>query len=103
MNERTKPNGFGIAAAGLITALLIGVVFASAVNAQSDGRNDMLIVYIDGMTEKRANMHNLSELNIPSSIKKSDIVIFDLKKLDGLLEMGGKVPMHIKGLWDNIT
>jgi len=97
MNERTKPNGFGIAAAGLITALLIGVVFASAVNAQSDGRNDMFIVHIDGMTEKRANMHNLSELNIPSSIKKSDIVIFDLKKLDGLLGMGGKVPMHIKG------
>lgn len=93
----TKPKGFGIAAAGLITALLMGVVFASAVNSQSDRRNDVLIVHIGGMTEKRANIYNLSELTIPSSIKKLDIVIFDLKKLDGLLEMGGKVPMHIKG------
>lgn len=81
----------------LAAILLASMMYVPMVSAQNDRTNEMSIVHIDGITEKRTNTYNQSELKIPTSIKKSDIVILNLKKLDGLLKVGAKVPIHIKG------
>lgn len=91
-----KSKGIGISVL-LAASLLIGVIFNPAVNAINDGKNDMSIIHINGMTEIRNNIYNQSELKIPFSIKKSDIIILDLNKLDRHLKTDTKVPIHIKG------
>jgi len=84
----------------LAVMLIVCMAFVPAVSGKNDGKNEsqnLSVVHIEGINDKKTDSYIQSELKIPYSIKKFDIVTLDMKLFDKIVKKDGAVPVNING------
>jgi hypothetical protein len=91
----------------LITLMFVAGIIVPGVNAfendsigetQASGLPTPPIISVDGLSTPYSATYNATELNIPSSIKKYELLTFDIPKMREMLAKNETITVRIRGV-----
>ena len=91
----------------IVVIALVGAIFVLGISAGSihNANNDSegngiqsTIITFEGISERLSDVPEESVLNIPTNIKKYDLLTFDIAKMQDALTSGRQIPVWIEGI-----